>query len=135
MLFLLLSTSCASTGGRGATDAAFSSAELTVPLGARVYANECASCHGDRGEGMGVVPALMGAGALPKSRHDRPLFRTASDVAQYVETQMPLPKKRAGSLSAAQYWAVTSFMLKAHGIVLPGEGLTEANAGTVPVNQ
>jgi hypothetical protein len=44
---------------------------------------------------------------------------------------MPLPAAKAGSLSAEQYWAIINFMLVAHGVQVPPEGVTEKNAGTV----
>jgi hypothetical protein len=44
---------------------------------------------------------------------------------------MPLPKNRVGTLSDAEYWSVTDFMLRAHGVDLPARGLTAANAKSV----
>jgi len=44
---------------------------------------------------------------------------------------MPLPEKRAGSLSPEAYWSIVNFMLLAHGVAVPEGGVTPDNAGTV----
>jgi hypothetical protein len=58
-------------------------------------------------------------------------FRTAADLHAFISSKMPLPAERAGSLSDADYWAIVNFMLRAHGVELPPEGVTQANAGSV----
>jgi mono/diheme cytochrome c family protein len=127
--------------------------------GANVFAQHCAGCHGDRGQGRNG-PAVMGAGALPEYPRDksdssqaftdpqeienqvrtrppgtpsREPFRNAGDLYNYVSKNMPMPKNRAGSLSAEDYWAVVSFMLTAHGCAVPEGGVTPQNAGAIAV--
>ncbi len=126
--------------------------------GSAVYQHECARCHGQRGEGLGSNPSVMGPGALPTYARDpsttsnpalqdlaeqqrkqslptgadlRGAFKTAADVHRYVSQQMPLPKSRAGSLSEGDYWAVVSFVLIGHGVAVPTGGVSAENAASV----
>jgi hypothetical protein len=58
-------------------------------------------------------------------------FRTAQDLFGFVSKSMPQPAEKAGSLSAEQYWAIINFMLLAHGVRVPPEGVTANNASSV----
>lgn len=149
---------CASTQ-YGATAANVAKAQRQAPDGSALFQQKCAGCHGARGESVNRAPRIMGPGALPdypaerdnnadpaagdpellKLRaQTRPAgapwrdpFRTADDLYRYVSKNMPLPADRAGTLSADQYWAVINFMLVAHGVQVPPEGVTAANATSV----
>ena len=101
-----------------------------VAQGQTLYANNCASCHGDSGQGV-KAPKVVGIkeGALPldppadrKYRKNR--FVTVADVAQFVVANMPPGK--AGSLTNDQYWAILAFDLHANGIDLPSPLTPEA---------
>lgn len=155
---IALVAACAATP-RGATEANFARAKSSVPNGAAAFARECASCHGARGENVTNTPQILGEGALPEYPRARNVnadpaagdpeslkleaqsrppgapwrdpFRTALDLHNYVSKHMPLPKERAGSLSPEDYWAILNFMLIAHGVQLPPEGVTESNASAV----
>ena len=131
LLAAISAPGCATTSARGAAAPELASAERAFPAGAGVFARECAPCHGKRGEGVGSVPAVMGAGALPEVNHDGVRFDSALDLFSYTQREMPLPKSRAGSLSDAEYWAVTSFTLRAHGVAVPEEGVTPGNAAGI----
>jgi len=151
----VLAAGCTATP-LGATPEHFSQASL-LP-GASVYRRECASCHGERGEGLGQTPPVMGASALPTYERDpatlsnpalqnlseqqreknlppgatlRKPFKTAADLHGFISKQMPLPKGKAGSLSAEDYWAVLNFLLVGHGVAVPAGGVSEANAASV----
>ncbi|HEX3904403.1 MAG TPA: c-type cytochrome [Polyangia bacterium] len=149
---------CASTKV-GATPDDLTRAHDQAAPGAIVYANECASCHGGRGEGLASAPAILGGGALPEYPHDtggvgdptitdpqliqiqaqtrpagapwRDPFRNAQDL--YTFTTTHLPKSRAANLKDADYWAVVSFLLAAQGVSLPPGGLGPANAASIPI--
>jgi mono/diheme cytochrome c family protein len=153
-----LVTACAATP-RGATETNFARAKSGAPNGATAFTRECASCHGARGESGGNIPQILGEGALPEYPRARDLnasptagdpeslkleaqsrppgapwrdpFRNARDLHNYVSKHMPLPKERAGSLSPEDYWAIINFMLLAHGVQLPPEGVTAENAAQV----
>lgn len=146
------------TAPLGSTDANYAKA-ARLP-GADIYNRACASCHGQRGEGLAQSPAVMGAGALPLYERDpsttsnpafqdiaeqqrkqslppgadtRGAFRTAADLYNYVSREMPLPKTKAGSLTQQEYWAVVNFLLVGHGSAVPAGGVNEANAASVEV--
>lgn len=149
---------CATTS-YGATDANLARARGEAPAGATAFRQHCAGCHGDRGESATGAPPILGEGALPEYPRERninaapaagdpeylrlqaqkrPLgapwrdpFRTARDLHGYVSRNMPLPKEKVGSLSAEEYWAIIHFMLVAHGVEVPAEGITAENAVSV----
>lgn len=153
-----IAVACASTQ-YGATEANLARARSASPTGAALFERECAACHGKRGESAGGAPRILGPGALPEYPRERNVnadpatgdpellrlqaqsrpagapwrdpFRTAADLYAFVSKNMPLPAKRAGSLSDEDYWAIVNFMLLAHGVDVPPEGVTRANAGTV----
>jgi hypothetical protein len=143
----------------GATDDGIAKARAATPPGADEYDQECASCHGKRGEGLTLAPAVMGSGALPTFPRDdsssssstfatsgqvqggdvtrvpgqskRDPFRTAQDVYDYVSSRMPMPKSKSGTLKPEEYWAIVNYIIVANGITVPAGGVTEANAKSV----
>jgi mono/diheme cytochrome c family protein len=144
----------------GATDTGIAQARVKSPPGADAFDRECASCHGRRGEGLTTAPAIMGSGALPTYPRDdnttsnpafattgqtqqdatrvpgqakRGPFRTAQDVYDYVSTRMPLPKTAAGTLKPDEYWAIVNYILIAHGVAVPADGVTAANAKAINI--
>jgi hypothetical protein len=142
----------------GATPADLARANDQSKPGAAIYAKECATCHGNRGEGLAIAPALLGPGTLPDYPRDRGSgdptltdpqqiqlemqsrpagaawrdpFRNAQDLYDFTSTHMP--KGHAGELKPAEYWAVMSFLLAAQGATLPEGGITPANAKSIPI--
>jgi S-disulfanyl-L-cysteine oxidoreductase SoxD len=102
-----------------------------VAQGGKLYAAECASCHGANGEGD-PAPALVGATALPL---DPPAgakrsvqFRTGADVFGFVKANMP--PKEAGKLSDAEYAAILAFALKANGVDMTGKHVDTSTAAS-----
>lgn len=112
-------------------------------VGQRLYAENCAKCHGNNGEGKmsasGMrAPALVGIanGALPLqppegSKYRKTEFRTVADVYDFVSHNMP--PDNPGSLSSGEYWAILAFDLKANGIDLGQRKLEASNAGTLVI--
>jgi hypothetical protein len=148
---------CASTQ-LGARPEDLARARDQAGQGATVFANECASCHGQRGEGLASASAILGAGALPEyprssgvgdptvtdpqliqiQAQSRPAgaawrdpFRNAQDL--YTFTTTHLPKSHASTLKDSDYWAVVSFVLVAQGASLPPAGLGPANAASLAI--
>lgn len=144
----------------GASDAGMAQARSRASLGAQEYERHCSACHGKRGEGLTTAPAVMGTGALSKYPRDdvssssstyqtianqqqdttrvpgqsrRGAFSNAQDVYDYISTRMPLPRNAIGSLKSEEYWAILNFMLVAHGVAVPADGVTPANARSVSV--
>jgi hypothetical protein len=143
----------------GATVEDLSRARDQASHGATVYGAECASCHGQRGEGLAAAPAILGTGALPEYPRNsttvgdptitdpqliqiraqtrpagaawRDPFRNALDLHRFLT--LHLPKARAEQLKDADYWAVTGYLLAAQGVALPPGGLNAANAASMPI--
>lgn len=121
----------------GSTTAAPASFADQVAQGQKLYADNCASCHGDAGEGGSKAPRVVGLkdGALPLDppadrQYRKTKFVTVADVAEFTVANMP-PKK-AGSLTNDQYWAILAFDLHANGIDLPSP-LTPDAAKTLTI--
>lgn len=92
-----------------------------IAAGQKLYAANCASCHGDSGEGGGKTPRVVGVdkGALPLdppagSKMRKVQFHTAADVGSWAAQNMPPGK--GGSLKDWEYWAIIAFDLKANGV-------------------
>jgi S-disulfanyl-L-cysteine oxidoreductase SoxD len=102
--------------GRGLPDGHGTFAE-----GEEVYAQHCASCHGEDLEGMSEIgaPRLIGGrGTLDSDAPVRTVesyWPHASAVYDYVHRAMPL--QAPGSLEPDQVYAVTAYILGRAGIV------------------
>jgi cytochrome c len=69
-------------------------------------------CHGDRPYESGFtlpqsVPPVIGTNALAR-------FSTAADLYRFVSVTMPF--NAPGSLSEAEYWSLTAFLMRANGL-------------------
>lgn len=154
----LVALGCAVTQ-LGATPAELAQARGQSEKGANVFANECAKCHGERGEGIGSAPAILGPGSLPEQPRDasgaagsaltdpqliqieaqarpagaawRDPFRTAQDLFDFTSTHMP--KGHPGDLKPVDHWAVVSFLIAAQGAGLPAGGVGPANASSIQI--
>ena len=117
----------------GGTDDGVAQAER----GAKLYGDNCASCHGDKGEGTKGGPAVVGKDALPKdppkkAKYRKVPFNTALDVAQYVMKSMPADNP--GGLEPGQYWDIMAFDLKANGVDVSGKHIDEKTAGDIKLH-
>jgi mono/diheme cytochrome c family protein len=98
-------------------------ASAQIEHGARVFAANCAKCHGDGGQGTEDAPPLVGKEALPlHPRPDQKLrttsFHTVMDVANFATKEMPPKANDRAKLTTNDYWAVLAFDLNANGIAL-----------------
>lgn len=91
----------------------------TVKQGQKIYAEKCAACHGDHGEGRADFPALVGGrGSLST---DKPFLSvgsywpTATTLFDYIWRGMPYGSP--GTLSADESYALTAWILAANDIV------------------
>jgi cytochrome c553 len=154
----LIGLGCAATQ-LGATPAEIAQASGQAEKGASVFAGECAKCHGQRGEGIGNAPAILGNGALPEYPRDvvatsdpamtdpqllqiqaqsrpagaawRDPFRNAQDLYGFVSTHMP--KGQVGAVKQADCWAVVTFMLATQGSRVPADGVGPASATSIQI--
>ncbi len=123
--------------------------------GAQVYYYVCMTCHGDRGQGLTAdflnrlgppdnncwsskchapnhvegsfvfpknVPAVVGPGVLSS-------FKTAKGLHDFIQQKMPF--QAPGSLTEAQYWQLTAFLMRANGRDPGTLALDDARAATV----
>jgi mono/diheme cytochrome c family protein len=87
-------------------------------------------CHGDRPYQAGftlphTVPALVGPGTLDH-------YATAAELFAFVSHAMPF--QAPGSLKPEEYWAITAFILRGHGLSDAALPLTSvAAAGQIPL--
>ena len=93
--------------------------EGTVAEGEALYAERCAGCHGEFGEGAGRNPALLGGeGTLATERPVRTIgsfWPSAATLFDYIRRAMP--EGHAFSLAARETFALTAFLLHINGIV------------------
>lgn len=123
--------------------------------GAQVYYLVCMACHGDRGQGLTeewrgaldppdqncwqskchasnhpsegfklpeYIPAVVSAGTVYR-------FANAQEMYEYLQAEMPW--QAPGILSSEEYWQLTAFLIRANGIDLGMQPLSEATAAKV----
>jgi mono/diheme cytochrome c family protein len=104
---------CAGAGAGRPSDAALSAARRAAPAGAKVFALRCGSCHGENGVAPGTPP-VMGSRAL----RPRPGLENGRDLLRRLKATMP-PGDDAGSLTDAEYLAVTEYLLRVQRLAIP----------------
>ena len=102
--------------------------------GATLYAAQCASCHGARGEGAPgnpPGPALVGKSDGFNFGNDPKLVRTvgnywpeATTLYDYIKRTMPL--SAPGSLTDDEVYSLTAYILAANEILPAGASLDSA---------
>jgi hypothetical protein len=90
--------------------------------GAQVYWLNCQPCHGDRPYEDGftlpqTIPAVIGPQSLIR-------FASAADLYRYISQVMPF--NAPGTLTEAEYWALTAFLMRAN--ALPPAGTPSPSA-------
>ena len=100
-----------------AKTAVFTAAQSKAGLA--VYTANCQGCHGNKLQG-GAGPALVGKTFLQKWS-----AKKVDDLHYIIHSQMPL--SNPGSLTDAQYLAVTTFILKSNGVKVGTKPLTKAD--------
>jgi mono/diheme cytochrome c family protein len=98
--------------------------EQQVTTGQKVYTTDCESCHGASLEGVTGPP-------LTQSTLSR--FGTAKQLVDF--TSQLMPQNAPGSLSQAQYYDVTAFVLDKDGLLPAGETLTPENAASIKLTK
>lgn len=105
--------------------AIYTSAQATS--GAKLFAANCASCHGDHLEGN-VGPALTGPNLVTLAKHTK---LKVGDLFGFMALQMPL--NAPASLKKDQYAAIMAYILKVNGYPAGSKALTYAAAMNSPV--
>jgi mono/diheme cytochrome c family protein len=90
----------------------------TAAVGADIYANRCAKCHGAKGEGRDSVPLAGGQGTLKNPKPLRTVgsyWPHATTIWDYVNRAMPF--NNPGMLTHDQVYSVTAYILFLNGII------------------
>ena len=94
----------------------------TAAQGKQIFADNCAACHGENGQG-GIKDRLAGGqGTLVSSMPVKTVgsfWPYATTLYDYIHRAMPYPAP--GSLSTDETYAVTAYILSLNGIV-PADG-------------
>jgi cytochrome c len=103
----------------------------TAGEGAKVYAEKCVSCHGEKGEGKPSDRLVGGFGTLvgPQAavRTVGSYWPYATTLFDYVRRAMPLTEPQ--SLTANETYAVAAYILNLNGIIGEKDVI---NAKTLP---
>jgi cytochrome c len=91
----------------------------TAKQGDEIFQAQCASCHGEFGQGVGRWPVLAGgAGTLKADRPDKTVgsfWPDLSTVFDYIKRAMPYGN--AGSLSNDEIYALTAYILTMNDVI------------------
>ncbi len=93
----------------------------SVADGAAVYAAKCAACHGEKGAGKPADALVGGIGTLASAAPVRTVgsyWPYATTLFDYVRRAMPTSAPM--SLTNAEVYAVTAYVLNLNGIVAAG---------------
>jgi S-disulfanyl-L-cysteine oxidoreductase SoxD len=87
--------------------------------GASIFAVHCAACHGDKGQGLGDFPALVGGRGTLST--EKPVLTVgsywpyATTIFDYIRRAMPY--QAAGELTADETYALTAWILAQNKII------------------
>lgn len=105
----------------------------TVKQGEEIYQAQCATCHGEFGEGAGRWPVLAGGrGSLTGEGPEKTIgsfWPYLSTVFDYVRRTMPYGNAR--SLSDDDVYALTAYLLNLNDVVPDTFELTRENFASV----
>ena len=108
--------------------------KMTVEKGSEVFAKNCASCHGEFGEGSGKNPVLVGGQGTLKNQAqnggeegpEKTLGSYASHIAPYywyIKVAMPLPTPK--SLSNDEVYGILGYLLQLNEIEVNGKEIED----------
>jgi cytochrome c len=104
----------------------------TVERGRTVYEQNCAACHGAKGEG-GIGDRLVGGkGSLASDRPIKTIgsfWPYATTLLDYIRRAMPY--QAPDSLSVDDYYGVTAYLLDQNGIHPPDDKLDQRSILTI----
>ena len=90
----------------------------TAARGRSIYAEKCASCHGEKGEDPKYNRLVGGQGTLATAQPIRTIgsfWQYAPTLWSYIRRAQPVDEP--GSLTAEQVYSVTAYLLHLNGII------------------
>ena len=103
----------------------------TAKVGARIFAEKCAACHGEKLQGSTQAPALVGGKGTLTSLH--PMMTAgsywpfATTLFDYIRRAMP--RYQEGSLKVNEVYSLTAYILYRNDIIGENEVM---DAATLP---
>lgn len=103
----------------------------SVLEGDEIYAERCAQCHGDFGEGLGNYPVLVGGNTNELKNGERPektigsFWPYSPILFDYIRRAMPFGD--AQSLTANETYALTAYLLSMNDII-PEDSTVDATS-------
>jgi cytochrome c len=105
----------------------------SVEDGEMMYEQQCASCHGSFGEGVGRYPVLAGGeGTLTEERPEKTVgsyWPYASTLWDYIHRAMPFTQPQ--SLTDEEVYAITAYVLYLNDLVEDDFVLTADNLASI----
>lgn len=105
----------------------------TAEDGEMLYEDQCASCHGSFGEGVGRYPVIAGGeGTLTESRPEKTVgsfWPYASTLWDYIHRAMPFTQPE--SLTDEEVYALTAYVLYLNDLVDYDFELTQGNLADI----
>ena len=105
----------------------------SVEDGEMMYEEQCASCHGSFGEGVGRYPVLSGGeGTLTDERPEKTVgsyWPYTSTLWDYIHRAMPFPQPQ--SLTDGEVYAITAYVLYLNDLVEDDFVLTADNLTSI----
>jgi cytochrome c len=100
-------------------------------IGARLFAEKCAACHGESQEGSAQAPALVGGKGTLTSLHPKmtagSYWPFATTIFDYIRRAMP--RFQEGTLKVDEVYSLTAFILFRNGIIKEDDVI---DASTLP---
>jgi S-disulfanyl-L-cysteine oxidoreductase SoxD len=106
----------------------------TAAEGKEHFTNRCAKCHGSEGQGKDSVALKGGAGSLKDPKPLRTVgsyWPHATTVFDYVRRAMPFD--RPGTLSDAQVYSLTAYVLYLNGLVKENDVVDAQTLPKIPM--
>lgn len=113
VLLALLATQPSAAQAQSGASPSFTTEQAEA--GGAAYARECATCHGDALEGVGITPGLAG---------DRFAVRWGGQRLDRLWTEMQrMPPTSPGELAVQTYVEIAAYLLRANGVAAGGRPL------------
>lgn len=131
VLILLVASACSSAPSTSAPQSSQSggagqTASQLASQGQVVFAQNCAKCHGDKGQGI-TGPALIGP------ENNLVAYQTGQGLYNFISTLMPNDKP--GSLSPQQYLEVESYILLQNNFVKADTPVSPGTLASISLSQ